>query len=527
VYAVNAIGDGVVSGTSSIGIPDRVPSPPQNLRITDYGNQTLTLQWDAPSDAGDYSTISAYEINLAGFGLISVDGGTLQRVVTGLTNGTDYTFTVRARNAATSNNGWGGSSGSSVSERPSTYPGAPLSVTAATAGDGGQARVRVDWAAPSDNGGREVTSYRVCSVQSPSDCQDVTVRTATFNVTTGSDNSYTVIAFNSDKNRNNSDVSAASNVVRGIVTPGIPTINSVTSGNGTLTVSATPGSNGGCSTTYIQYIRTGTSTWQESNVFTGLANGTEYTITARMSLPSSCQTPSGVARSSDSSNAVAQTPYGPIATPTINGSASGQTLSFSWNANQSANGRQWTVSVWPNSSGGPLDGCYWSSNYQGSATGNCSGNVGYSYSETVTIQVCATVGGTECRSAQATPATGPPPTPVVTIGLGGMTTSGGCAAGDGQVYDSQGCYFIAVSLSNSSSGSHTIHCYHSTNAGLWAEFDSYSTTNTSSQGCSYSSAGRWVTVVVDGTGSGSSPGSPPTPSSGGVVSNIYGQWPTN
>ncbi len=75
--------------------------------------------------------------------------------MTGLTNGTSYTFTVSATNA----NGAGPASAQSNAVTPgrTTVPGAPTGVTA-TAGDGS---AQVSWTAPANNGGSPITSYTV------------------------------------------------------------------------------------------------------------------------------------------------------------------------------------------------------------------------------------------------------------------------------------------------------------------------------------------------------------------------------
>lgn len=435
VFAVNEVGDGVVSSPSNSAIPDKVPDPPVNLRITDYQDKQLTLQWDPPSTVSNYSPINAYEINLAGFGVILVDGPITERVVTGLTNGVDYTFTVRARNSAQTDGGWGGSSGSSPAEHPSTYPGSPTGITAVTAGDGGQARVKVTWTAPASDGGRAITEYRVCSVQSPSTCiVDPNTREATFLVVTGSQNSYTVIAFNSDKNRNNSDTSGASNVVQGIVTPGAPTVNSVTPNDHQLTVSASPGPNGGCSTAFLEYTVNG-STWQANNVFAGLANGTAYTAQARMNLPASCQTPPTVTRTSAASNGVAQTPYGPLGQPTISSSVSGTTISWSWNANQGDNGRPWTVSV--------TGECSWNSSAGGVQTGSCPRDFGYS-SGNRSVSITVSAPGVSSLSASSTNSTPPPPPPPPAV----TVSRGGTGANNNGTTPCGACHWINVQLRN-------------------------------------------------------------------------------
>ena len=76
-----------------------VPGAPTNL-VADGGNEQLTLSWDAPEDDGG-SAITDYEYRINGRGSwISIDSTRTAHTVTGLTNGTVYTFQVRAVNAA-------------------------------------------------------------------------------------------------------------------------------------------------------------------------------------------------------------------------------------------------------------------------------------------------------------------------------------------------------------------------------------------------------------------------------------------
>ena len=74
--------------------------------------------------------------------------------VTGLTNGTAYTFTVAAINSV----GTGPASAASNSVTPApvvTVPGAPT-IGTATAGN---ASATVTWTAPASNGGSAITGY--------------------------------------------------------------------------------------------------------------------------------------------------------------------------------------------------------------------------------------------------------------------------------------------------------------------------------------------------------------------------------
>ncbi|MFD4420331.1 Ig-like domain-containing protein [Agromyces sp. NPDC058484] len=129
--------------------PER-PNPPA---IVNSGDGSATIRWTAP--AANESAIDQYEVSYgstsAPFGAAAA--GVNQRI-TGLNNGTAYTFKVRAHNAV----GWGEWSYASASVTPYGTPTPPRNLRASPAGDA-PARVDVDWAAPDDTGGGSVT-YR-------------------------------------------------------------------------------------------------------------------------------------------------------------------------------------------------------------------------------------------------------------------------------------------------------------------------------------------------------------------------------
>ncbi len=83
----------------------------------------------------------------------------MSHVITGLTNGTSYTFTVTATNAV----GISSSSAASnavVPKVPDTVPGAPTSVQAVA----GNTQATVTFAEPASNGGTVITGYTVTSL---------------------------------------------------------------------------------------------------------------------------------------------------------------------------------------------------------------------------------------------------------------------------------------------------------------------------------------------------------------------------
>ena len=113
-------------------------------------------------------------------------GDVLTDDVTGLTNGTAYTFTVAATNAA----GTGDVSDGSNSVTPVTVPGAPTAV----AGTAGKGSVKLTWKAPASTGGAAITGYLIKpSTGASVRVADVLTRTLT-GLTNGTAYTFTVSA---------------------------------------------------------------------------------------------------------------------------------------------------------------------------------------------------------------------------------------------------------------------------------------------------------------------------------------------
>src|SRR5205085_6291348 len=104
-----------------------VPGAPGSVSAA-RGDASATVTWTAPQSDGG-SPILSYEVTAAPGGATASTTGALMASVTGLTNGTAYTFTVRATNAV----GQGSASSPSSAVTPAAVPGAPAGVSA-TAG---------------------------------------------------------------------------------------------------------------------------------------------------------------------------------------------------------------------------------------------------------------------------------------------------------------------------------------------------------------------------------------------------------
>ena len=139
------VGHRTASAPSAAVIPANTPGAPTNVTATNHANSQSTVSWTAPASNGG-SVITGYTVTSSGGQTLHHHAGTTSCTVTGLTNGTAYTFTVTATNIA----GTGASSAPSASITPATVPGAPTGVSA---GSNVDSQSPVTWTIPASNGG--------------------------------------------------------------------------------------------------------------------------------------------------------------------------------------------------------------------------------------------------------------------------------------------------------------------------------------------------------------------------------------
>ena len=280
VVARNVVGDGLRSTPSNSVMPSGPPAAPTAVSAT-AGNLEATVQWDPPADTGG-SAITRYTVTSTPGNFTASTVGPTQTRVTGLFNGTSYTFTVTATNVR----GTGPSSAASNAVVPANPPGAPLGVSA-TAQD---RQALVQWSPPSSNGGSAITGYTVTSI--PDGNTAAVNGTSTTAIVTGLTNgasaTFTVTATNG---AGTGPASSASNAVTPFGLPGVPSAVAVDAGRsltpdeGLATVQwVAPSSNGSAITSYDVRASPGSvsaSVASSPVTLSGLSVGTAYTFSVR------------------------------------------------------------------------------------------------------------------------------------------------------------------------------------------------------------------------------------------------------
>jgi hypothetical protein len=277
--------NGTQSGPASAAVtatPAGPPGAPTDLR-TAAGNGTVSVSFDAPADNGG-ATISGYQVTATtggtAAGSCTPEAGATSCTVTGLTNGTTYTFTATATNAV----GTGAASDSVTATPMAAKPGAPTDLVANPA-DGS---VTVSFTAPANDGGAPITGYTVTATDpnnvAAGSCPATTVAGCTINgLTNGTTYTFTATATNS------AGESVASEPVLAIpaAVPDAPTGLTTEPGNHSVQISFTPPAhNGGTPITgYLVTATNGTSpagsctpaAEAQSSTVNGVNNGTAST----------------------------------------------------------------------------------------------------------------------------------------------------------------------------------------------------------------------------------------------------------
>ena len=188
----------------SMVILQGAPGAPTIGTATRSASQSVQVTFTAPANVGG-SSITSYTVTSSP-GSFTGTGASSPITVTGLTNGTAYTFTVTATNSY----GTSVASSASNSATPYTVPGAP---TIGTATSTGTTTATVSFTAPVSNGGSTITSYT--AVSSPGSITGTLSQAGSGTISVsglspGTSYTFTVYATNAGGNSSNS---AASNSI--------------------------------------------------------------------------------------------------------------------------------------------------------------------------------------------------------------------------------------------------------------------------------------------------------------------------
>jgi len=159
VVATNASGAGQASAASNSVTPMAVPSAPASLQAQ-AGNGSVVLTWTAATANG--TPVTGYVVTGAPGGTCSPSPATaLTCTVTGLTNGTSYTFSVSATSALGSS-----TAKSATPVVPSGVPSAPTNLRQT---DRSQDAIRMNWN-DSNSNGSPIDSYLMTASPGSATC---------------------------------------------------------------------------------------------------------------------------------------------------------------------------------------------------------------------------------------------------------------------------------------------------------------------------------------------------------------------
>ncbi len=276
--AIHAVGSSAASAPSPsliVGIPD-TPAAPSSVVP---GNGQATVTWAAPANNG--AAITSYivtpYIGATAQAPRTFASAATSQAVTGLTNGTAYTFTVAAVNSR-------GTAPASPASAAVTVgvPAAPPTATGAP----GNGQASVSWTAPANNGaaitGYQVVPYIGATAQAPRLFASTATTQAITGLTNGTTYTFAVSAVNSR--------GTGPATVSGPVLVGAPTASGLitaTAGAGQATVTwSVPANNGSAITGYIVTpVKAGVAqapisynATTATRTITGLTPGSSYTF---------------------------------------------------------------------------------------------------------------------------------------------------------------------------------------------------------------------------------------------------------
>jgi prepilin-type N-terminal cleavage/methylation domain-containing protein len=230
-----------VPGNGSVTLD--VPGRPTGVFATPRNTQA-TVHWTAPADDGG-SPITGFVVEASNGASVAVDDpAATETIFGGLTNGTSYTFRVRAKNAV--GNGPLSSPSNAVTPGP-TVPDPPK-IGTATPSPTVPGRASVTWSLPSgyNDGGSALTKFTLHALHPPN--QPINVDVNDPNATIGqvdgllNGTTYTIAVSAWNGGSGESALSAESNQIATL--PGAPTALNALNGQGQTTIQFQKPANG-------------------------------------------------------------------------------------------------------------------------------------------------------------------------------------------------------------------------------------------------------------------------------------------
>nr|WP_240619385.1 fibronectin type III domain-containing protein [Blastococcus sp. TF02-8] len=271
ITATNAVGTGPASAATTAVTP--APGPPTAPRTPTAvaGNARASVSWTAPASDGG-SPITGYVVTASPGGASCVTS-TLACAVTGLTNGTAYTFSIVATNSA----GTGPASTATTAVTPApSAPTAPRSPVATS----GSRQVTVTWTAPADDGGSPITGYSVTAAPGGGTCTTTGALTCTVTgLTDGTAYTFAITATNAVGTGPSAGVAATP----AAGSPGPVTGVLATARTSSIDVSWTPPTTGSPVDHYLVTASPGRATCRTSTTscVLGGVEGVAYTVTVQ------------------------------------------------------------------------------------------------------------------------------------------------------------------------------------------------------------------------------------------------------
>jgi len=162
VKAVNDVGSSPASNTAQAtpSVAGTAPGAPTNLDAVGQVG-AIVLTWDAPSDVG--SGVTSYLVFRAttsnGQGTTpsaTLSGGQLTYTDSSAVVGTPYFYKVKASNSF-GDSAFSNEDSATATEQPSGTPSYPQNLVATP----GESKVTLTWQAPADDGGSDITGYKI------------------------------------------------------------------------------------------------------------------------------------------------------------------------------------------------------------------------------------------------------------------------------------------------------------------------------------------------------------------------------